>query len=159
MQRVLQYVNPAVTFMKIFYTMTYMEALYGGQYWEISENKKDGNLGRKNGNIFLTIWVMMCLVLAYLIIIRIHPPFARFFASRSGLSGSYSGRSAGKLIALVLFGISYPLVLYTAGTVRNFNTYVHNFLQYPDEVKKKANKKILIPFFIVLAAIFLLALL
>lgn len=133
--------------------MTYMEALYGGQYWEISENKKDGNLGRKNGNIFLTIWAMMCLVFVYMLLIRVYPPSSRFFSTPGGLSG----RSAGKLIALVLFGTTYPVILYTVGTVRNFNIYVHNFLQYPDVVKKKANKKILLPFFILLAAIFLLA--
>ncbi len=133
--------------------MTYMEALYGGQYWEISEKQKDGNLGRKNGNIFLTIWAMMCLVFLYMLLIRVYPPSARFFSPPRGLSG----RSAGKLITLVLFGTTYPVILYTVGTVRNFNTYVHNFLQYPDAVKKKANKKILLPFFILLAGILLLA--
>ncbi len=135
--------------------MTYMEALYGGQYWEISEKKKDGNLGRKNGNIFLTIWLMMFLVMAYLLIIQIYPPFSRVFTSRS--TAGLSGRSAGKLIALLLFGVTYPVVLYGFGTQKKFDGHVQKFLQYPDEIKKQANKKILIPFFVVLAAIFILA--
>lgn len=135
--------------------MTYLEALYGGQYWEISEKHKDGNLGRKNGNIFLTIWLMMCLVLAYLLMVQIHPPFNRVFNNRN--TAGLSGRSAGKLIALLLFGVTYPVVLYGFGTVKKFDGYVQKFLQYPDEVKKKANKKILIPFFVVLTAIFILA--
>jgi len=45
------------------------------------------------------------------------------------------------------------ILLKDIGSVSNFQTRVETFMQYPDEVKKKANAKLLIPFFILLAGI------
>jgi hypothetical protein len=43
------------------------------------------------------------------------------------------------------------------GSESNFKNKVDAFMQYPDEVKKKANAKLLIPFFILGLIVFGLA--
>ena len=71
--------------------------------------------------------------------------------------GYSSGRSIGKLLAIPLFAIIYFIVIRTIGNEANFKNKVEAFMQYPDEVKKKANGKILIPFFILGVIVFGLA--
>jgi hypothetical protein len=71
--------------------------------------------------------------------------------------GYSSGRSIGKLLAIPAFAIIYFIVLKTVGTETNFKRKVDAFMQYPDEVKKKANAKLLIPFFILGVIVFGLA--
>jgi hypothetical protein len=71
--------------------------------------------------------------------------------------GYSAGRSIGKLLAIPAFGIVYFIVLKTVGTKSNFKNKVDAFMQYPDEIKKKANAKLLIPFFILGVIVFGLA--
>jgi hypothetical protein len=71
--------------------------------------------------------------------------------------GYRSGRSIGKLLAIPVFGIIYLVIVKTIGSEANFKKHTENFMQYPDEVKKKANAKLLIPFFVLLAIVFGLA--
>ena len=71
--------------------------------------------------------------------------------------GYSSGRSIGKLLAIPVFGIIYLIILKTVGSESNFKNKVDAFMQYPDEIKKKANAKLLIPFFILGIIVFGLA--
>jgi hypothetical protein len=71
--------------------------------------------------------------------------------------GYSTGKSIGKLVAIPFFGIIYFVILKTVGTEDNFKRKVETFMQYPDETKKKANAKLLIPFFILGIIVFGLA--
>lgn len=138
--------------------MTFLEALYGSQYYEIHQKGKDGNKGRLNGNMFLSALIILFILALMMISISFIPGFNESFTkSIRNVFGDSSGISIGKLLAIPVFGIIYLIIIKTVGTESNFKNKVEAFMQYPDEVKKKANAKLLIPFFILLIIVFGLA--
>ncbi len=138
--------------------MTFLDALYGSQYYEIEQKGRDGNRGRLNGNMFLSAMIILLLVAILLLAISILPRFGEGFTNiASSTFGSSGGKNAGKLLAIPLFGLTYVLVAATVGSEFNFRKHVDAFMQYPDEIKKNANAKLLAPFFGLLAVVFVLA--
>jgi len=138
--------------------MTFLEALYGSQYYEIHQKGRDGNKGRLNGNMFLSALIILFILAVMMISISFVPGFNESFTkSIRNIFGDSSGRSIGKLLAIPVFGIIYLIIIKTVGSESNFKNKVEAFMQYPDEVKKKANAKLLIPFFILLIIVFGLA--
>lgn len=132
--------------------MTHIQALYGSQYTEIAQRGKDGNAGRLNGNLFLSVF----LVLAMLTVVS----YLHYFTSMlTFLHGSFltdmleymSGKTMGKILAIPILGLTYLIVSNTIGSKDNFAKHVEQFLLLPEHEQKQANKKILIPFFVVLA--------
>ena len=139
--------------------MTFLEALYGSQYYEISQKGRDGNKGRLNGNLFLAALIVLLLIAVLMICISFVPGFNDSVTkSVRSIFGYSSGKSIGKLLAIPVFSIIYFIILKTVGTESNFKRKVDAFMQYPDEVKKKANAKLLIPFFVLGVIVFGLAL-
>jgi len=140
--------------------MTFFEALYGGQYHEIQQKGRDGSKGRQNGNVFLTALLLLGIFALLMTCIKFVPGFnEQITRLMRSIFGYASGKTIGKLLAIPLFGLCYFLITKTVGSESSFNRHVASFLQLPDEVKKKANSKMLIPFFILLAAVFGLAVL
>jgi len=138
--------------------MTFLEALYGSQYNEIHQRGKDGNKGRLNGNLFLSALIILFIFAVLMICISFVPGFNETITKGiRNIFGYSTGRSIGKLLAIPAFAIIYLIVLKTVGTKSNFKNKVDAFMQYPDEVKKKANAKLLIPFFILGIIVFGLA--
>ena len=139
-------------------TMTFLEALYGSQYYEIHQKGRDGSKGRLNGNLFLAAFIVLLIIAVVMVCISFVPGFNDSLTRKIEQAfGSMSGKSIGKLLAIPVFGIIYFIILKTVGTEENFKQKVDAFMQYPDEVKKKANAKLLIPFFILLLFVFGLA--
>lgn len=60
-------------------------------------------------------------------------------------------------MAIPLMAIIYFILSKTVGSEENFKKNAAAFMQYPDEEKKKANKILLIPFFILGLIVFGLA--
>ena len=138
--------------------MTFLEALYGSQYYEIHKQGKDGNKGRLNGNVFLSALVVLLILAVLMISISFVPGFEESMTkSVRNVFGYSSGKSIGKLLAIPVFGIIYLIIIKTVGSEYNFKNKVDAFMQYPDEVKKKATAKLLIPFFILGVIVFGLA--
>ena len=138
--------------------MTFLEALYGSQYYEIHQKGRDGNKGRLNGNMFLSALIILFILAVMMISISFVPGFNESLTQNiRSVFGDSSGRSIGKLLAIPVFGIIYLVIIKTVGSESNFKNKVEAFMQYPDEVKKKANAKLLIPFFILLIIVFGLA--
>ena len=138
--------------------MTFLEALYGSQYYEIHQKGRDGNKGRLNGNLFLSAFIILFILAVLMICISFVPGFNESITkSIRSVFGYSSGRNIGKLLAIPAFALTYFIVLKTVGTETSFKTKVDAFMQYPDEVKKKANAKLLIPFFILGVIVFGLA--
>ena len=138
--------------------MTFLEALYGSQYYEIHQKGRDGNKGRLNGNMFLSALILLFILALLMISISFIPGFNESLTkSIRSVFGYSSGRSIGKLLAIPVFGIIYLIILKTVGSESNFKNQVEAFMQYPDEIKKKANAKLLIPFFILGIIVFGLA--
>ncbi|RZK53653.1 MAG: hypothetical protein EOO91_17265 [Pedobacter sp.] len=137
--------------------MTYLEALYGSQYDEIKRNGKDGNKGRLNGNIFLTAFLLMSIITIILAVCYLVPQINHSLGRMLSNTFGNNGRFTGKLLAIVFGGIFYFIINKTIGTQDNFTHYVDNFLAYPEDTRNKAGKMLLVPFFIVLALMFLLA--
>ncbi len=138
--------------------MTFLEALYGSQYYEIHQRGKDGNKGRLNGNLFLSALLILFILAVFMISITFVPGFNENLTKiMRSVFGYSTGKSIGKLLAIPAFAIIYFIVLKTVGAEANFKNKVDAFMQYPDEVKKKANAKLLIPFFILGVIVFGLA--
>ncbi len=138
--------------------MKFLEALYGSQYYEIHQKGRDGNKGRLNGNIFLSALIILLVFAIFMICVSFIPGFEETMTRKIRAVFGYStGKSIGKLLAIPLFAIIYVILLMTVGTAKNFQNYVQNFMQYPDEIKKKANAKLLIPFFVLGLIVFGLA--
>ena len=138
--------------------MTFLEALYGSQYYEIHQKGRDGNKGRLNGNMFLAAFIVLIIIAVLMICISFVPGFNESMTKSIRSVFRYSsGKSIGILLAIPVFAIIYFIILKTVGTEENFNRKVDAFMQYPDEVKKKANAILLIPFFILGVIVFGLA--
>jgi hypothetical protein len=138
--------------------MTFLEALYGSQYYEIHQKGRDGNKGRLNGNLFLSALIVLFILAVMMISISFVPGFNESLTKSIRSVFTYSsGKSIGKILAIPIFGIIYLVIIKTVGSESNFTNKVETFMQYPDEIKKKANAKLLIPFFILLIIVFGLA--
>jgi NADH:ubiquinone oxidoreductase subunit 6 (subunit J) len=138
--------------------MTFLEALYGSQYYEIHQKGRDGNKGRLNGNLFLSALIILFVLAVLMICISFVPGFNESMTKGlRNIFGYSTGKSIGKLLAIPAFAIIYFIVLKTVGTETNFKNKVDAFMQYPDNVKKKSNAKLLIPFFILGVIVFGLA--
>jgi hypothetical protein len=138
--------------------MTFLEALYGSQYYEIHQKGRDGNKGRLNGNLFLSALIVLFILAVMMISISFVPGFNESLTKSIRSVFTYSsGKSIGKILAIPVFGIIYFVIIKTVGSESNFKNKVEAFMQYPDEVKRKANAKLLIPFFILLIIVFGLA--
>jgi NADH:ubiquinone oxidoreductase subunit 6 (subunit J) len=138
--------------------MTLLEALYGSQYYEIHQKGRDGSKGRLNGNLFLSALIILFVLAVLMICISFVPGFNESLTkAMRNIFGYSTGKSIGKLLAIPAFAIIYFIVLKTVGTEASFKTKVDAFMQYPDAVKKKANAKLLIPFFILGVIVFGLA--
>lgn len=142
---------------KISKKMTFLEALYGSQYDEISKRGKDGAAGRLNGNLFLSAFVIICLFL----LIAIPAVFSADFTEGMNrlfhkLFGYSSGKTIGKLLAIPLMGLIYFVISKTVGSIANYERLTKIFDELPEAEKQKANKKVLIPFFVVLISLFAL---
>ena len=138
--------------------MTFLEALYGSQYYEIHQKGRNGKKGRLNGNLYLSALIVLLIIAVLMVGVSFVPGFEeKINKSVISVFSSLTGKSIGKLLAIPVFGIIYLVIVRTIGTESNFNRKVDAFMQYPDEIKKKANAKLLIPFFILGAIVFGLA--
>ena len=138
--------------------MSFLEGLYGSQYYEIQKQGKDGNKGKMNANLFLAALIILAIIAVLMIGVSFVPGFNESLTkSIRNVFGYSSGRSMGKLLALPLFFLLYFIISISVGNKGNFKIKTDNFMQYPDEVKKKANAKLLIPFFILLGTVVILA--
>ncbi len=139
--------------------MTFLEALYGSQYQEIQQRGGDGSKGRLNANLFLSAMLLLALIALFLCCTRFVPGFTETVTRQSRkLFGFRSGKSMGKLLAIPLFFVMYQVIRSTTGSGLNFRKRVETFLAYPEEIRKQANKKLLLPFFILLGLVIVLVL-
>ncbi|MBI5372899.1 MAG: hypothetical protein HZA79_12830 [Sphingobacteriales bacterium] len=137
--------------------MTFLEALYGSQYQEIQQRGGDGGKGRLNANLFLSALLILALVALFLCCTRFIPGFNETVTRQSRkFFGGMSGKSTGKLLTIPLFFVVYQAIRATTGSEPNFRKRVEAFLAYPAETQKKANKKILLPFFVLLVLVIVL---
>ena len=84
--------------------MTFFEALYGSQYYEIHQKGRDGSKGRLNANLFLSAMVILFIFAVLMICISFVPGFKDSLTkSIRNIFGYSSGRSIGKLLAIPLF--------------------------------------------------------
>jgi hypothetical protein len=135
--------------------MNFLEALYGSQYYEIQQKGRDGNKGRLNANLFLSAMILLFILAILMIGISFVPGFNESLArSMKKIFSISSGRTIGKLLALPVFAIIYFIVSVTVGNRNNFQQKAETFMQYPNEIKKKANVKLLVPFFVLLFIVF-----
>jgi hypothetical protein len=127
--------------------MTLLEAIYGSQYQEISQRGGDGSKGRFNGNLLISVMLLLLLLTLIFVLMLIPGMNESMTRSMRGFSGSMSGKTMGKLLAIPVLFLLVALANFTVGTKNNYNRIIERFNSYPEEVRKKANKKVLIAFF------------
>ncbi len=138
--------------------MTFMQAIYGSQYYEISQKGKDGAKGRFNGNILLSAFVILIILTITGLCITFSAAMGdRFNALIERTFGAEDGKGTGRLLAIPLMAVCYLVVCNTVGTEKNYNRIIEAFNLLPVDEKNRANKKILVPFFVVLAVFFITA--
>lgn len=132
--------------------MTFIQAVYGSQYYEITLKGKDGNKGRLNGNLFLSAFVVL-IILTVNGLLLLLSPFAAGNVERMAqhLAGNNTGKNTGRLLAIPVMGLCYLVIANTIGSQKNFKKTIEEFNLLPVDQKNKANKKVLLPFFVVLA--------
>lgn len=139
--------------------MTFLEALYGSQFYEIEQRGKDGNKGRLNANFFLTALIILAIIAIGLVCLKFVPGLNDSLTENSSSVLVFTdGKTVGKLLALPIFGLIYLIIIKTVGNEHNFKRRTEAFMLLPDEVKKKANAKLLTPFFILLVVVLVLGL-
>jgi len=132
--------------------MTFIQAVYGSQYYEITLKGKDGNKGRLNGNIFLSAFVVLIILTLTGLTLLLSPLAAESFERMATrLVGYYTGKNTGRLLAIPVMGLCYLVIANTVGSQQNFRRIVDEFNLLPVDEKNKANKKVLMPFFVILA--------
>lgn len=139
--------------------MTYLEALYGSQYYELTNKGRNGDAGRLNGNLFLSAFVIVCIFLIVTLLLSISTDLSHQANNLlHKVFGYSSGKTVGRLLAIPLMGIIYYVISKTVGSASNYARLTQSFMTYSDEEKQKANAKILKPFFIVLGLLLVLML-
>ena len=87
--------------------MTFLEALYGSQYFEIHQKGKDGNKGRLNGNLFLSALIILFILAILMVCISFVPGFNESMTKGiRSIFGYSSGKSIGKLLAIPALPLS-----------------------------------------------------
>lgn len=136
--------------------MTFLQALYGSQYYELAQKCKDASKGRLNGNLFLSAYVIVFIFMIIVILNTFSIDFAdasvRFLRS---IFGHTSGKVIGRLITFPLLFLIYFTLSKTIGSEANYKKYCSEFEQLPEETSKKANKIILVPFLCMLGVVFI----
>ncbi|MDD5150642.1 MAG: hypothetical protein PHC28_09185 [Flavobacterium sp.] len=137
--------------------MKFIEALYGSQYYELSTNGKDGMKGRVNGNLllsaFLTLFILLVLMLLYCFSIN----FEQFFLEKfHNYFAYFSGKTTGKIVAIPIFALIYFIITKTVGSQENFIKNINKFMKHTDLEKQKANRIIIKTFMIIVFLIFIL---
>ncbi len=127
--------------------MTLIEAIYGSQYQEISQRGGDGSKGRFNGNLLISVIFLLLLLTVIFGLMLIPGMNGSMTQSMRGFSGSVSGKNMGKLLAIPVLFLLVALANLTIGTKKNYTRIIERFNNYPEEVRKKANKKVLTVFF------------
>lgn len=131
--------------------MTFLEALYGSQYQEITANGKDGQKGRINGNMFLAVLSLLVLVDTVLVLKLLDTHLLAQSLEKIPVFRYMTGKTLGKVLGLVAFAISYFIIGQTVGSIQNYNRIIDSFMQLPEDTRKTANKKVLTVFFTVFA--------
>lgn len=138
--------------------MTFLQALYGSQYHELTKKGKDGAKGRLGGNLFLSAFLIILLFLVIVLAGTISPEFTDEMNSIfHHLFGYASGKAIGRLLAIPLLFLIYLLVSSTVGSKKNYQKIAEFFSQLPESEKKKANVKVLLPFMIALGSLFIMS--
>jgi hypothetical protein len=106
------------------------------------------------------VMVLLGILIFFLAAIKLVPGFNETVTRQvRSLFGNSSGKTIGRLLTLPFFFLLFWLVQQSTGNVANFKKHVDGFMAYPEEIKKQGNRKILVPFFILLGLVILLVLL
>ncbi len=127
--------------------MNLLQSLYCNQYLDLKKQGKE-YAANKNGNIIVTV-ALLCNVLTMFFLLAF---LSNVFADVMGdtvrnFFGGSSGKTIGRLIAIILMLIIYPVVTNTVGKKENYDSTIAEFEVLPAEEQKAVAKRGLIYFF------------
>jgi hypothetical protein len=139
--------------------MNYIETIYCSQYYELKKMGKDPMKGRLNATLLTAAMILLLLICVGVIVDHTasRPVISRFFLH--GIGKGMSGRSLGKIIALVGMASIGGLLYVTYGSEARYKRMIEEWDQLPDEVLKKTPIRALKIFGVVFGAFLLVMIL
>ncbi|WP_412983970.1 hypothetical protein [Pontimicrobium sp. IMCC45349] len=121
--------------------MNVFKALYCNQYYELKPQGKE-DTAQKMGTILSTIALVLFLLSAFFLLMTFMPDFEkelyRFFKSAFGRR---TGKAIGKFAGILCLLIGYPIIKFTVGTNKSYNTTITEFNNKSIEEQKQISKK------------------
>ena len=120
--------------------MNFLDAVYCNQYAELKRTNRDASKARTNGIILIAAMIIINLVTVFILFGALGK-----FSENAGLNSFAAslggGRSAGKLIAIVLFVIVGSIVYLVMGKPAYYNSVVQKFETLEPAEQKKIEQK------------------
>jgi len=121
--------------------MNVFKSLYCNQYYELKPKGK-AHAARQNGTGLVTVGILFNLFVLLRIIALIFPEIGEAIVDFiDSFFGSLSGRSTGKIIALISMGLIYFIVRYTLGNKINYNRMITSFETLDPQAQKQVSDK------------------
>lgn len=122
--------------------MTYPETIFAFlHHGRQKENKPLAKIPR-TANVVLTVCFVMLIMSVFFTLILISPSLGNGIEDfLEDVFGRTSGRAIGKILAILIMALVYPVIKYTIGTQENFNRLKNIYLGLLPEEQALAAKK------------------
>ncbi|MCP4122322.1 MAG: hypothetical protein GY751_11260 [Bacteroidetes bacterium] len=121
--------------------MNVFKSLYCNQYYELKPKGK-AHAARQNGTGLVTVGILFNLFVLLRIIALIIPEAGEVIVdSIDSVFGNLSGRSTGKIIALIPMGLIYFIVRHTLGNKINYDRMITSFETLDAQTQKRISDK------------------
>lgn len=121
--------------------MNPFKALYWNQYYELKQKGK-AHVARKQGTLLATIATVLFIFGVFILLIVFVPDFEKEmnrFLRRS--FGRNAGRAIGKISALLLILIIYPIINFTIGSSKSYYQNIVKLSLLSKDEQKEISKK------------------
>lgn len=127
--------------------MNPFQKLICNQYYELKQKGKE-DVAKKQSVILSTIMLVILLLGTFMFLFAVFPSFEdKMRRLKKDIFGSYGGKSIGKLMVIVLFLISYPIIKITVGTEKYYHKTITYFNSLSSLEKEIISKKGIYSFF------------
>lgn len=136
--------------------MNVIKALYCNQYYELKPKGKE-HASLQNGTALVTIALLVNFFAIVFFVITISPDVGDYFGDIiEDIFGRRNGRSLGKILGIIPFGLIYLGVKNTTGKEANYNQTITEFEALSPDQQKQVSKKGL-NYFIISIVVFAVA--
>ena len=122
-------------------SVTILQSLFCNQYADLKKSGRDTGKARLNAIILFSAMLLLNAYSLFLLLEFLAPDSQLFRSLERLLKGFGSGRSAGRLIAILFIALFIPLVFVIAGRRRQFEEAIQKFEGLGTEAQKHAGDR------------------